>query len=67
MPGAAAVLRSRLGKKFTVTHETFSNPQKISLFLIRTLKVHFSPFFTLDENGGWSQEAPGEGPNRTRP
>jgi len=28
--------------------------------------VHSSLFFTLSENGGWSQEAPSEVPNRAR-
>jgi len=36
-------------------------------FFIKTPKVHFSLFFTLGENGGWSQEAPNEGSNRANP
>jgi len=41
--------------------------QNIFHFLIQTPQVHFSLFFTLGENKGWSQEDPREGPNHARP
>jgi len=45
--------------------KNFPTPKNFH-FLIKTPKVHFSLFFILGENGGWSLDAPREGPNHAR-
>jgi len=47
--------------------ENFLASNNFSLFYSNPQSALFTFFFTLGENGGWSQEAPSEGPNRARP
>jgi len=75
-----SVWRQRSYTFFTSSHSTpqkskiksrshtqkLSNPRKISTFSCKP-QAHFSLFFTLGLYGGWSQEAPREGPYLTRP